>query len=611
VERIVSDVVPGAVFGGRWRVERALSSGGMGSVFVAAHTETGRKVALKVVKTEQAHNAEFVARFQRETGALAAVSHPNVVTFLDSGVESGTLFLVMELLRGRPLRAALATPMEWRRAFTIAADVCRALAAVHKAGIVHRDLKPENIFLQEAEGIDEVAKLIDFGIARLQDTSLGPTAATTTGAVVGTPGYISPEQLKGEVASPASDVYAVGVILYEMVTGKFPFAAPTPHAMLVRQLMEPLAPPRSHIATVPAHVERVIMTLLEKEPAARPKSALDALATLLEAQKLDDSLAPSAMTEDGAAIAKLASQVLASSTAANASAPTPVTSTALPSTPASTPLGIVAANVMDAAGVVTARIVDANERKQRERELRQARRDARTPLERIVRFAGIVTLAAVFGGLGVCGTCVAGAESCGHGHGGRGGRGDGATRDEAEAEAKRAEAEAKRAEIQATRADDEAEAEAKRAEAEAKRADELEKAVGGVNVELTPSESTPGKGNIDVHLGSASLHLTGVDLERDAGPGGRKKLTFTTQRPSVADVKKLIDQNSAQLAECGARGSAPAKLTITLDCDGKFELETPVVGPAVACAAGLISTWSGPHFVGDSVTVDVEKPLGK
>jgi hypothetical protein len=251
---------------------------------------------------------------------------------------------------------------------------------------------------------------------------------------------------------------------------------------------------------------------------------------------------------------------------------------------------------MDAAAVVSARIDDRSERKR----LREERRAARTPLERIVRFAGMITLVAMFGGLSMCGMCVAGAESCGHGgHGGHGGE---PTLEADEAEANRAEAEASRAE-----------AEAKRAEAEAKHAEDADPAaeIGGINVELTPSQAKPGKGDVDVKIGSASVHLTGLDIVGDAGPGGMQKVTFTSQRPSADDVKKLIDEKSAQLAECGARGPAPAKLRITLDCDGKFRLDTPIVGPAVACAAGLIGTWTGPHFVGDPITVDVEKPLGK
>jgi serine/threonine protein kinase len=309
----VAELASGAVVAGRWIIERPLSSGGMGTVYVAKHAETGRPVALKVIKVGREVTDELISRFRKETGALAAVSHPNVVTFLDSGVDApagrsdgdhGRLYLVMELLSGRGLRSIMTAPIEPARALRICADVCRALAAVHEKGIVHRDLKPENVFLVDAVGHDEIAKLIDFGIARLEDASTRATA-TATGAVVGTPGYISPEQLRGDPATVASDVYAVGVILYELVTGKFPFAAPSTHAMLVKQLMEPLPPPRSVLASVPEHVEHIILALMERDPTKRVRTAKEALAVLVDAARATPmqatphatSLPPSAMTE--------------------------------------------------------------------------------------------------------------------------------------------------------------------------------------------------------------------------------------------------------------------------------------------------------------------------
>lgn len=289
------------VVGGKWRVVRPLSSGGMGTVYVAVHEATGREVALKVIKPSAAITDELVARFERETRVLSRISHPNVVTFLDSGVtSSGALFLVMELLSGKPLREEMTRAMPWKRALRIGADVARALAGAHATGIVHRDLKPENIFLQSSAGHDDFAKLIDFGIVRLQSLATGspsaPTVGTLTGAVVGTPGYISPEQLGGLDATERSDLYALGVILFELVTGTFPFAAPTLQAMLVKQLVEETPFPSSR-ATVPAHVNALIRRLMDRDPAVRPASALETVTLLTQALDVIEALPPSSTTE--------------------------------------------------------------------------------------------------------------------------------------------------------------------------------------------------------------------------------------------------------------------------------------------------------------------------
>ncbi|MDP2340728.1 MAG: bifunctional serine/threonine-protein kinase/formylglycine-generating enzyme family protein [Deltaproteobacteria bacterium] len=298
------DPLLGTLVGGRWLVKTKLTAGGMGAVYVADHVNTGRQVALKVIKSEEATKPEFVQRFRKETRALASISHPNVVTFLDSGIEHGSLYLVMELLSGRELRADMRQPVPWARAFRIAADICRGLAAVHKAGLIHRDLKPENVFLQDSEGHADFAKLIDFGIVRVEDTGTGGgtglavPAAGQTGGVVGTPGYISPEQLGGKQATQTSDVYAVGVILYELVTGVFPFQAPNVNAMLVKQLIDPVTPP-GNIVQLPAHVDALIRRLIERDPDLRPASASEALRLLLEASSSTSPPAPAPAPSTG------------------------------------------------------------------------------------------------------------------------------------------------------------------------------------------------------------------------------------------------------------------------------------------------------------------------
>ncbi len=272
------DPYVGTVFGGRFRIESLLAAGGMGTVYVAEQQPSGRKVALKLIKGKGAVDAGLVARFQREIGVMSGLNHPNVVTMFDSGVDNGNFFLVMELLEGRSLRDELSAlsaqrqvRVPWPRALRITHHVARGLAAVHEIGVVHRDLKPENIFLTTSTGLRDFAKLLDFGIVRRQTTP-EPQRLTETGNIVGTPGYLSPEQLTGEAASARSDLYALGVVLYEMVTGEFPFAAPTLQAMALRQLVDPLTSPGRLAPDLPEHVVDLVLALMAREPAQRPST---------------------------------------------------------------------------------------------------------------------------------------------------------------------------------------------------------------------------------------------------------------------------------------------------------------------------------------------------
>lgn len=310
----------GTTFAGRWLVERPLAFGGMGAVYIAREVENGRSVALKLIKPTRANDAELVSRFRREAAALAAIRHPNVVAFLDAGFDNDTLFLVMELLQGRSLRRAQleAFPprLGWRRAFHIGSDVCRGLAALHQAGIVHRDLKPENIFLSETAA-GESAKLLDLGIVRLDDSAAtglhsATAARTMTGIVVGTPGYISPEQLFGRDATATSDIYAVGVVLYELITGRLPFEAANLEELLFAQVATPYVPLRAQLPSLPEHVDTALARLLARDPAVRVASANEALQFLTDAT-LHDDLAPDAPTEGisrAAALAALSAHAL-------------------------------------------------------------------------------------------------------------------------------------------------------------------------------------------------------------------------------------------------------------------------------------------------------------
>ncbi|OFV89316.1 MAG: hypothetical protein A3J75_01145 [Acidobacteria bacterium RBG_16_68_9] len=272
-----ADPFVGTLFAGRFHIERPLAAGGMGAVYIAVQQPAGRKVALKLIKGAGAADPDMVARFHREIGVMSGLNHPNVVTMFDSGVDNGHVFLVMELLNGRSLRDEIEAlrvqgqpRMPWPRALRILHHVARGLAAVHQSGVVHRDLKPENIFLTASAGLRDFAKLLDFGIVR-HESMTETQRLTQTGGIIGTPGYLSPEQLTGSAATPLSDVYALGVILYELVTGEFPFAAPTLQAMAVKQLIGPVVPPADLAPDLPEGVVALISSLMSREPAHRPR----------------------------------------------------------------------------------------------------------------------------------------------------------------------------------------------------------------------------------------------------------------------------------------------------------------------------------------------------
>ncbi|MCU0676176.1 MAG: serine/threonine protein kinase [Myxococcota bacterium] len=275
---------PGTVVAGRYRVEAHLASGGMGAVYRARHTLADRVVALKILRpTSMGLDVADVRRFRREATAAAHIGHPGIVEVLDAGVEEGFLFLVMELLEGESLRArrrhaTRAELLGWIRA------LLDPLAAAHEKGFVHRDLKPENVFLARTpEG--ERLKLLDFGIAR----SIGGPSDTRTGTGLGTPGYMAPEQaLEARGASPAADVWSVGVMLYETITGRRPFEGETPHATILRAVSEPHAP----LVEVAPELAALVDACLAKRPADRPRDARELRARL-------DALPPESLALDG------------------------------------------------------------------------------------------------------------------------------------------------------------------------------------------------------------------------------------------------------------------------------------------------------------------------
>ncbi|MEV6973622.1 serine/threonine-protein kinase [Kitasatospora sp. NPDC093806] len=260
----------GDVVGGRYRLDRELGRGGFGVVW-AAHDETiGRPVALKALSEEKAGDEDAVGRFIREARTVGGLSNPHIVTLYDYGrVRDGarwTHYLVMELVQGRPLSALLAAgrpevpvALRWVR------QVCKALDAAHRNGVVHRDIKPENIMITD----DGEAKVLDFGIARLLTQAGG--GLTSTGVVIGTPPYLAPECWSGEQLDGRADLYALGVVLYQLCTGSRPFNAGSAVTMMYAHLHEEPPPP----GTPDPALDRLILQLLAKDPADRPADAAE------------------------------------------------------------------------------------------------------------------------------------------------------------------------------------------------------------------------------------------------------------------------------------------------------------------------------------------------
>jgi serine/threonine-protein kinase len=246
----------------RYRLEQRLASGGMGTVYEATDERLERRVAVKLLKEELADDPLFVERFRREARAVAALSHPNIASVFDYGADGGRDFIVMELLEGTDLAEVLrAGPLEPSRAAEIAAQACDALAHAHSAGIVHRDVKPANIILVASGRV----KVTDFGIAR----ALGDTTLTAAGSVLGTAHYLAPEQASGSAAGAAVDQYAMGVMLYEMLTGEVPFSGDSPIGVAMRHVSDEVPAPSNKAPEVPAALDEVVLTATAKDPSDR------------------------------------------------------------------------------------------------------------------------------------------------------------------------------------------------------------------------------------------------------------------------------------------------------------------------------------------------------
>lgn len=282
------DPLIGKLLAGRYRILESLGRGGMGKVFVAEQVTMKRLVALKVIHThdsgEMSEKMLLFRRFQREAMAASRLEHHNTVRVFDFGMaEEGTLFLAMELLRGSTLTKVMdAGPMPAGRAIHIAVQICKSLAEAHEKGIVHRDLKPDNIMVFDMSGERDFVKVLDFGIAKIT-ASTGESSITRTGVIVGTPAYMAPEQATATGVGPATDLYALGVILYEALTGRQPFTGDTPLAILLKHVNEKVPPlvVDGFPPDVPEDLSKLVLGLLEKSPSRRHASAMD-VAGLLE-----------------------------------------------------------------------------------------------------------------------------------------------------------------------------------------------------------------------------------------------------------------------------------------------------------------------------------------
>ena len=286
VSGLRQDTLVGKIIKGRYRVLKKLGEGGMGTVYLAEQVAISRKVALKLLNPDYARDQEFVRRFRQEAKLAASLNHRNVITVFDfDQADDGSLYIVMEYADGKSLGEVIREgPMDVARALRLGLQIAEGLGAAHRTGVIHRDIKPENIMVV---GEGEEVKLMDFGIARLRDTGTA-TRMTRSGTIMGTPAYMAPEQIEGGEVSESTDIYAFGIVLYEMLSGEVPFKAPTPSAVLIKHLQEVAVPLRKVRKEVPPSVERVVIKALEKSPERRQKNMEEIVEWLKKAEWLSE-----------------------------------------------------------------------------------------------------------------------------------------------------------------------------------------------------------------------------------------------------------------------------------------------------------------------------------
>ncbi len=278
----VTESLLGRVLDGRYRVLSHIADGGMASVYLATDTRLDRDVALKVLRRDLAQDEAFISRFRREARSAARLSHPNVVAVFDQGDDDGLMFLAMEYVPGQTLREVMKAegPLTPRAALDIMGPVLQALGAAHRAGLIHRDVKPENVILREDDGTVKVA---DFGLARAVSNQ---TSASQTGVLLGTVAYLSPEQVERGIADARSDVYAAGLILFEMLTGSKAFTGDTPIHIAYQHVHSSVPAPSSRVASVPAELDALVALATSRDPDLRPTDASDFLAEVRKSRAM-------------------------------------------------------------------------------------------------------------------------------------------------------------------------------------------------------------------------------------------------------------------------------------------------------------------------------------
>jgi eukaryotic-like serine/threonine-protein kinase len=261
----VSDTLINTLFDGRYRIVRKLGSGGMANVYLAEDEDLGRRVAIKILNDRYANDDSFIERFRREAKSAASLSHPNIVSIYDRGEAEGTYYIAMEVIEGRSLKELILTrgPLPIVEAVHYARQILQALRFAHRHGIIHRDIKPHNNLIGE-QGL----KVTDFGIARY-----GPSQMTEAGSIMGTAQYLSPEQARGAPVTASSDLYSVGIVLYEMLTGRVPFTGDSAIEIAMKHLNDWPKPPSKSRPEIPEEIDHIVLRALSKAPEDRYQSA--------------------------------------------------------------------------------------------------------------------------------------------------------------------------------------------------------------------------------------------------------------------------------------------------------------------------------------------------